>query len=91
MTTIIQDYSITTVRLPAFTILVHKSEEGETGYWGEVIEMPGCLSQGETIDELRANIQEAMEAVYHPSMTSIPSEASSHFATWPLLTETSTA
>jgi len=46
-----------------FTLLVHEAEEGEVGYWGEVVELPGCLSQGETLEELRLNIQEAIEAV----------------------------
>lgn len=39
-------------------VLIHKSEEG--GYWAEVPSLPGCVSQGETTDELRANIREAI-------------------------------
>ena len=42
-------------------VIVHEAEEG--GYWGEVLELPGCVSQGETIDEFRDNIREALEAV----------------------------
>ena len=42
------------------TVLVYEAEEG--GYWAQVAEMPGCLSSGETLDELRTNIAEAMEA-----------------------------
>lgn len=42
-----------------FTVLVHDAEEG--GYWAEVPELPGCVSQGETLDELEANILEAIE------------------------------
>jgi predicted RNase H-like HicB family nuclease len=38
---------------------VHKAEEG--GYWGEVSSIPGCASQGETIEELIANLHEAVE------------------------------
>ena len=89
MTTIIQSDSETRVVMPGFTILVHKCEEGETGYWAEVMEMPGCVSQGETLDELRANIQEAMEAVCHQFQTSIPDDISSNFSR--PATETSTA
>ena len=89
MTTITKSDEETMVRLPGFTILVHKGEEGETGYWAEVIEMPGCVSQGETLVELQANIQEAMNAILNSSKTSIPDD-SSHFTIWPL-TETSTA
>ena len=42
------------------TVLVHDAEEG--GYWAEVPEFPGCVSQGETLDELDRNIHEAIEA-----------------------------
>ena len=43
-----------------FTILVHEAEEG--GYWAECLEL-NCGSQGETLDELDANIRESIEAV----------------------------
>ncbi len=39
--------------------LIHSAEEG--GYWAEVPALPGCVSQGETVDELRSNIREAIE------------------------------
>lgn len=45
----------------SYTLIVYAAEEG--GYWGEILELPGCVSQGETIDELRRNIREALEAV----------------------------
>ena len=41
-------------------IVVHEAEEG--GYWAEVPAIPGCASQGETMDELLANVREAIEA-----------------------------
>ena len=40
-------------------IVVHKAEEG--GYWAEVPALPGCASQGETMDELLRNMREAIE------------------------------
>lgn len=40
-------------------VVVHEAEEG--GYWAEVPAIPGCASQGETMDELMANIREAIE------------------------------
>jgi predicted RNase H-like HicB family nuclease len=43
-----------------FTVAVYEAEEG--GYWAEVLELPGCASQGETLDELKDNIIEAIEA-----------------------------
>ena len=45
----------------AFTVAVHNAEEG--GYWGEILELPGCMSQGETEDELYTNIRDALRAV----------------------------
>ncbi len=40
-------------------VVIHKAEEG--GYWAEVPAIPGCVSQGETWNELLANIYEAVE------------------------------
>ena len=40
-------------------VIVHEAEEG--GYWAEVPSIPGCVTQGETFDELLANIYEAVE------------------------------
>ncbi len=39
--------------------IVHEAEEG--GYWAEVPTMPGCATQGDTMDELMANLGEAIE------------------------------
>ena len=47
--------------ISSYKVIVHEAEEG--GFWGEVLELPGCVSQGETIDEFRRNIREALEAV----------------------------
>ena len=32
--------------------IVHKAEEG--GFWAEVPSIPGCATQGETMEELRS-------------------------------------
>jgi predicted RNase H-like HicB family nuclease len=40
-------------------VLVHAAEEG--GFWAEVPALPGCVSQGETLEEVRVNIREAIE------------------------------
>jgi predicted RNase H-like HicB family nuclease len=40
-------------------VLIHKAEEG--GYWAEVPALPGCVSQGETVDDVRTNVREAIE------------------------------
>jgi len=39
--------------------VVHEAEEG--GLWAEVPAIPGCASQGETLDELMRNLREAIE------------------------------
>jgi predicted RNase H-like HicB family nuclease len=41
-------------------IVVHQAEEG--GFWAEVPALPGCVSQGETMDELLANVRAAIQA-----------------------------
>lgn len=44
-----------------FAVVVHAEPAG--GYWGEVPALPGCYSQGETIEELLANLREAIVGV----------------------------
>lgn len=39
-------------------VVIHAAEEG--GYWVEVPALPGCFSQGETREEVLANIREAI-------------------------------
>ena len=39
--------------------IIHEAEEG--GYWAEVPALPGCLTQGETMEEVTANLREAVE------------------------------
>jgi predicted RNase H-like HicB family nuclease len=39
--------------------IIHTAEEG--GFWAEVPALPGCLTQAETLDELKANLREAIE------------------------------
>jgi predicted RNase H-like HicB family nuclease len=41
-------------------VVVHEAEEG--GFWAEVPAIPGCASQGDTYEELLANVHEAVEA-----------------------------
>jgi predicted RNase H-like HicB family nuclease len=39
--------------------IVHDAEEG--GFWAEVPAIPGCATQGDTLDELLFNLREAIE------------------------------
>jgi len=41
-----------------FKAVVHSAEEG--GYWAEVPDLPGCLTQGDTLDEVYHNLSEAI-------------------------------
>ena len=43
-----------------YTVIVHEAEEG--GYWAEVPALPGCYSQGETMEEMLASVKEAIES-----------------------------
>ena len=43
-----------------YTVIIYQAEEG--GYWAKVPSLPGCYSQGETVDETLANITEAVES-----------------------------
>ena len=39
----------------------HFRAHGEGGgYWGECCELKGCVSQGDSLEELKANLQEAL-------------------------------
>lgn len=40
-------------------VVIHEAEEG--GYWAEVPAIPGCATQGESFEELLANLYEAVE------------------------------
>jgi predicted RNase H-like HicB family nuclease len=40
-------------------VLVHNAEEG--GFWAEIPALPGCVSEGDTMEEMLANIKEAAE------------------------------
>jgi predicted RNase H-like HicB family nuclease len=42
-----------------FYVIIERDEDGY--YVGEVTQLKGCYSQGETIDDLMANLQEVIE------------------------------
>jgi len=39
--------------------IIHPAEEG--GYWAEVPALPGCITEGDTIEEVVANLKDAIE------------------------------
>jgi predicted RNase H-like HicB family nuclease len=48
-------------------IVVHEAEEG--GFWAEVPAIPGCSTQGETMEELLHNVREAVEGCLSVDVT----------------------
>jgi len=39
-------------------VVVHEAEEG--GYWAEVPDIPGCATQGESLEDLLRNLHAAV-------------------------------
>ncbi|ERN41358.1 hypothetical protein KR51_00019250 [Rubidibacter lacunae KORDI 51-2] len=39
--------------------IIHSAEEG--GYWAEVPALPGCVTEGDSIDETIDNLKDAVE------------------------------
>ena len=52
-----------------YRAVVHDEPEG--GYWAEVPELPGCFTQGETLDALYHNLIEAISCHLDVEMTSV--------------------
>ena len=50
-------------------VVVHEAEDG--GYWAEVPSIPGCVTQGDSFDELLSNLYEAVEGCLSVDMQDI--------------------
>ena len=50
-------------------VIIHKAEEG--GFWAEVPAIPGCMTQGETTQELIENLYDAVEGCLSIDMDEI--------------------
>jgi predicted RNase H-like HicB family nuclease len=44
-----------------FTIRIREAPEG--GYSGQCLELPGAISEGETLEQLKSNMTEAIQLV----------------------------
>ena len=42
-----------------FDVILHKEDNG---YWAEVPALKGCYTQGDTVEEIKSNIKEAITA-----------------------------
>jgi predicted RNase H-like HicB family nuclease len=49
------------------TAVFHEAEEG--GYVGFVKEMPGAITQGETLEEARSNLEDAVRLLIETSQS----------------------
>jgi predicted RNase H-like HicB family nuclease len=50
-----------------YIVLIHEDQESG-GYWGECPELPGCFSQGDTVDELMEYMKEAANLYFSEPM-----------------------
>ncbi len=44
-----------------FKAIIHDAEEG--GYWAEVPALPGCFTEGDTLEEVKLNLKEAISGI----------------------------
>ena len=51
-------------------VVVHRADEG--GYWAEVPSIPGCATQGDSIEELLENVHEAVEGCLSVDVRDVP-------------------
>ena len=51
-------------------VVVHQADEG--GYWAEVPSIPGCATQGDSIEELLENVHEAVEGCLSVDVREVP-------------------
>ena len=54
--------------------IIHTAEEG--GYWAEVPALPGCITEGETWEEVIANLKDAISGWLEVANESRITEAS---------------
>jgi len=45
-----------------FTAIIERDEDGT--YVGQIEEVPAAISQGETLEELKENLQDALELIF---------------------------
>ena len=58
-------------------VVVHEAEEG--GYWAEVPAISGCVTQGDSFEELLTNLYEAVEGCLAVDLSRVSSSDSGRF------------
>jgi predicted RNase H-like HicB family nuclease len=51
-------------------VIIH--EEADGGYWAEVPSLPGCVTQGDSMEELVENLKDAIEGVLAARADDVP-------------------
>ena len=51
-------------------VVVHDAEEG--GYWAEVPSIPGCVTEGDSFEELLRKLDEAIEGYMAVTIAAVP-------------------
>ena len=49
------------MKLPYSIIVQERKDNGEHYYFGKILELDGCMSDGKTLDELERNLNKAMK------------------------------
>ena len=44
-----------------YTVLIYEDKD-DGGYWAKVAELPGCYTSGESLEEIEANVKDAIGA-----------------------------
>ena len=57
-------------------VVIHEAEEG--GYWAEVPAIPGCATQGDSHEELIANLRDAIEGCLSVDVSTIKMNGTDH-------------
>jgi predicted RNase H-like HicB family nuclease len=52
--------------------IIHPAKEG--GYWAEVPALPGCITEGDTIEEVVSNLQDAIQGWLEVANESQPTD-----------------
>ena len=54
-------------------VIIHEAAEG--GYWATVPALPGCVSEGDTWEEMLTNIREAITCYLDAPASPLPEKA----------------
>ena len=61
------------MKVHSYSVYIEPSPEG--GFWSQVPALPGCFSQGETVEETIANTKESIELYIEDEHNDVPVES----------------